>query len=261
MTDYPRFQLNHGNNGEQHLHYHGAPIVSLVFRLADWWAAVSCQISARRSDRVGEASKHAHPWAQVAALAAGALVLFGAVPTDAQDTVRIRGTIEAVTEDIYSVRTRDDKLLRLRLATNANVAASVRSTITDIKPGIYIGMAAVPEADGNLRALEAHIFDESMRGTAEGHRAWDLLPKSTMTNAVVDDIVRTVDGDAVTLKYKDGQQRILIPAGTTIVTYRPASAAELKVGAVLFVPSATSQTDGTFEAQRVMVGRDVAPPQ
>jgi hypothetical protein len=261
MSDYPRIQLNRGDNDDQHLHYHGAPIVSLVFRLADRWAALPRRTMARHSSIAGPVVEHANPWTQAAALAAAALVLFGAVPADAQDTVRIRGTIEAVTGDIYSIRTRDDKSLRLRLAANANVAASVRSAITDIKPGIYIGMAAVPEADGSLRALEAHIFDESMRGAAEGHRAWDILPKSTMTNAVVDDVVRTVDGDAITLKYKDGQQRILVPTGTTVVSYRPGSTAELKVGAVVFVPSATSQTDGTFEAQRVMVGRDVAPPQ
>ncbi len=82
-----------------------------------------------------------------------------------------------------------------------------------------------------------------------------------MTNAVVDEVVRAVDGHTVTLNYKDGHQRILIPNGTTIVTYLPGSVAELKAGAAVFIPSAFHQADGTLEAQRVMVGRDVAPPQ
>ena len=122
-------------------------------------------------------------------------------------------------------------------------------------------MAAVPHTTETLRALEAHIFHESMRGTGEGHRPWDLLPKSTMTNAVVDDMVKTVDGHTVTLKYKDGEQKIVIPPGTPIVTYLPGSIDELAPGAVIFVPAASRQADGTLLVQRIMVGRDVAPPQ
>jgi hypothetical protein len=149
----------------------------------------------------------------------------------------------------------------LRLAPTASVAASIKSTLSDIRPGLYIGVAALPQANGTLHALEVHIFDETMRGTAEGHRPWDLLPESTMTNAVVEAIVASVDGHSVMLRYKNGQKQILIPTGTTIVTYVPGSIAELKLGAIVFIPAATNQPDGTLEAQRVMVGRDVAPPQ
>jgi hypothetical protein len=100
-----------------------------------------------------------------------------------------------------------------------------------------------------------------MRGTGEGHRPWDLLPKSTMTNATVHDVVTAVDGHVVMLKYKGGEQRIVIPPGTVIVTYLPASVTELAPGAVIFVPAASRQADGTLIAQRAMVGRDIAPPQ
>jgi hypothetical protein len=198
---------------------------------------------------------------QIWSLAAGLALALAATSASAQETLRVRGQIESVAGQIYSIRTRDDRLVNVRLASNAGIAASVKSALSDIAPGSFIGVAAEPQADGTLRALEAHIFHESMRGTGEGHRAWDLLPKSTMTNAVVDDIVRAVDGHAVTLKYKDGQQRILIPHGIIIVTYLPGSVAELKAGAAVFIPAATTQADGTLEAQRVMVGRDIAPPQ
>lgn len=188
-------------------------------------------------------------------------VLIGTGGAIAQDTVRVRGTIEHVDGDVYVVKDRTDRVLRVRLAANAGIAASVRSSLTDIRPGLYVGVAALPQADGTLRALEAHIFDESMRGTAEGHRAWDLLPNSTMTNAVVEEIVTAVEGHAVTLRYADGQKHVLIPPGATIVTYLPGSVTELKPGAAVFVPGATSQPDGTWVTQRVMVGRNVAPPQ
>ena len=193
----------------------------------------------------------------VAALA----LLLTAAKASAQEPVRIRGSIESLADGVYSIRTRENKPVKLRVAPAASVAASIRSTLSDIKPSVYIGVAALPQADGTLRALEVHIFDETMRGTAEGHRPWDLLPESTMTNAVVEDIATSVDGHSVMLRYKGGQKQVLIPPGTTIVTYLPGSIAELKPGAIVFIPAAINQPDGTLEAQRVMVSRDVAPPQ
>jgi hypothetical protein len=193
--------------------------------------------------------------------AAGVLLMLGGGVAAAQDVMRVRGTIERVEGDVYVIKARDGGVLRLKLAANAGVAASVKSAMADIKQGSFIGVAALPQADGTLRALEAHIFHESMRGTGEGHRPWDLLPKSTMTNATVHDVVRAVDGHSVTLKYKDREQKFVIPAGTVIVTYLPGSVSELKAGAVIFVPAASRLADGTLQAQRIMVGRDIAPPQ
>jgi hypothetical protein len=189
-------------------------------------------------------------------------LLPGITQAAAQEIVRVRGAIEQVVAgDIYVVRTRNDGTVKLKLAPNAGVAASVKSCLADIKAGGFIGVAALPQADGTLRALEAHIFHESMRGTGEGHRLWDLLPKSTMTNATVHEVVQAVEGNTVTLKYKDGEQKIVIPVGTVVVTYLPGNVAELKAGAAIFVPAANRQADGTLLAQRIMVGRDVAPPQ
>ena len=188
------------------------------------------------------------------------LVFMGGV-VFAQETVRVRGTIEGLDGSIYIVKARDGSNLKLTLAANAGVAASVKSALSDIKQGSYIGVAALPQPDGSQRALEVHIFHESMRGTGEGHRPWDLQPKSTMTNATVDQIVSAADEHTLTLKYKDGEKRIVVPKETVVVTYLPGSVAELVPGAVIFVPAATRQADGTLQAQRVMVGRDVPPPQ
>ena len=188
------------------------------------------------------------------------LVFMGGV-VFAQETVRVRGTIEGLDGSIYIVKARDGSNLKLTLAANAGVAASVKSALSDIKQGSYIGVAALPQPDGSQRALEVHIFHESMRGTGEGHRPWDLQPKSTMTNATVDQIVSAADEHTLTLKYKDGEKRIVVPKETVVVTYLPGSVAELVPGAVIFVPAASRQADGTLQAQRVMVGRGVPPPQ
>jgi hypothetical protein len=192
---------------------------------------------------------------------AGLGLLFAGTAVVAQDMVRVRGTIERVEGGAYIVKARDGSHMKVALAANAGVAASVKSSMSDIKSGAFIGVAALPQVDGILRALEVHIFHESMRGTGEGHRPWDLLPKSTMTNATVHDVVTAVDGHVVTLRYKDGEERVVIPPGTVIVTYLPGSVSELKAGAAIFVPAASRQADGTLQAQRIMVGRDIAPPQ
>jgi hypothetical protein len=194
-------------------------------------------------------------------LGVGGLGLLVAGAAIAQDVVRVRGTIERVEGDAYIVKARDGTTLKLTLGPNAGVAASVKSALSDIKPGSFIGVAALPLSDGSQRALEVHIFHESMRGTGEGHRPWDLQPKSTMTNATVERIAAATDGHSITLKYKDGEKRIVVPGETVVVTYLPGSVSELKAGAVIFVPGAVRQADGTLQAQRIMVGRDIAPPQ
>jgi hypothetical protein len=193
--------------------------------------------------------------------AAGLGVLLGGGVASAQEAVRVRGTIEAVDGNIYIVRARDGGLMKFTLAPNAGVAASVRSALPDIKPGSYIGVAAMPMPDGSQRALEVHVFHESMRGTGEGHRPWDLQPGSTMTNATVGQVAAVTDGHSMLLRYKDGEKNIVVPSGTLVVTYLPGDLSELKPGATIFLPAATRRSDGTLQAQRVMVGRDVAPPQ
>jgi hypothetical protein len=179
----------------------------------------------------------------------------------AQDApVRIRGTIERVEGDTYHVKARDGAALKLKLAPNAAVVALVPATAADIKQGSYIGVAGMPQPDGSQKALEVHIFPESMRGVGDGHRGWDLQPSSTMTNGNVETAAASSDGQSVTLKYKDGEKKISIPSGIPIVLYAPGEVSELKPGAKIFVSAATKQADGTLQAPRVNVGRGVAPP-
>jgi hypothetical protein len=195
-------------------------------------------------------------------LAATMLGLVMAVPMAwAQEApVRIRGTIEKVEGDTYIVKARDGAELKLKLAANATVVALVQASPADIKQGSYIGIAGMPQADGSQKALEVHIFPESMRGVGDGHRGWDLQASSTMTNGNVEQTAAASDGQQVTLKYKDGEKKIAIPAGIPIVLYVPGEVSELKPGAKIFVSAATKQPDGTLQAPRVNVGRGVAPP-
>jgi outer membrane lipoprotein SlyB len=176
-------------------------------------------------------------------------------------TVRVRGEILQSDGANLVVKTRQGETVTIRLADNARVAGLVRIPLSDIKPGSYVGSAAVPRGDGTFRALEVHVFPEAQRGTGEGHRPFDLEPQSTMTNATVAEIVIRVDGTALTLKHKDGEQTIVVPEGTPIVAYVPGDRSELKPGARIMVFAAQRQADGSFTAPSVTVGRDgLTPP-
>jgi hypothetical protein len=117
----------------------------------------------------------------------------------------------------------------------------------------------MPQPDGSQKALEVHIFPEAMRGTGEGHYAWDLRPQSMMTNANVEQVGAAVDGGTLTLKYKDGEQKIFVPADVPIVRYEAADRTDLKPGSPVFIV-AVKQPDGTFEGRAWRVGRNGAAP-
>jgi len=146
------------------------------------------------------------------------------------------------------------------LAEKAGVSAVVAATLADIKPGTYVGIAAMPQADGSQRALEVLLFPEAMRGVGDGHYGWDLQASSTMTNGNVEQSAVSADGQVLTVKYKDGEKKILVPADIPIVSFAPGDKDELKPGAKIFIAAAIKQPDGTLQAPRVAVGRGIAPP-
>jgi hypothetical protein len=198
-------------------------------------------------------------WRTLIWMALGAALLLP--PASAQDApVRLRGTIERVDGDIYFVKLREGAQVRLKLAPNAGVSAMVPAKLSDIAVGKYIGVAAMPLADGSQKALEVHIFPDALRGLAEGFRPWDLQPQSTMTNANVEATVAAADGHVLTLKYKDGEKRIVVPDGVPIAAYAPGTVSDLKPGTQIFVGAAKRLPDGTLEAGRVNVGKGIAPP-
>jgi hypothetical protein len=189
-----------------------------------------------------------------------ALVLAVAVPAIAQDSVRVRGAIERVEGDLYVIKTRAGAEVKVKLPDNVMVVALTKASLADIKQGSYVGVAGMPQPDGSQKALEVHIFPEAMRGTGDGHRGWDLQPSSTMTNGAVEQTAASSDGQTLTLKYKDGEKKILVGTDTPIVTYAPGDKSELKAGAPIFISAATKLPDGTLTTPRVNVGRGVAPP-
>src|SRR6476660_6311710 len=176
-------------------------------------------------------------------------------------TVRIRGTIEAVDGAMLSIKSRDGTDVKVRVTDNVAVFGVAKTELSEIKQGSYIGVTAMPEPDGTQRAIAVHIFPETQRGAAEGFRPWDARPNSTMTNATVAETVKGTDGQNILVKYKDGEKKVVVPPGTTVVTFVAGDKSELKPGAKIIIFGAVKKDDGTLEANRVNVGRDgITPP-
>jgi hypothetical protein len=191
-------------------------------------------------------------------LAAGIWV--GATGTTlAQEAVRYRATIDTVQGDTLRLTTRTGDKVTVSLAPDVTVTSLVRIKIEDIKPGSFIGSAAMPKAGGTQRALEVHVFPESMRGAGEGHRPFDLQPQSTMTNGTVGSVTGTV-GRTLTVTYNGGEKTIVVPQDTPIVTYQPGTCALLVVNAHIIM-FGTRSPDGKVTANRITVGKDgLVPP-
>jgi len=173
---------------------------------------------------------------------------------------RVRGTIEAVDGDVLSVKSRSGEDVKLHMTADMRVVGLVKISLSDIKVGSFIGTTTVPGPDGGANAIEVHVFPENMRGTGEGSRPFDLRPNSTMTNATVAETVVNNEGHILTVKYKDGEKKVVVTPDTPVVTYVPADKSDLKAGAKV-IAFIKKLPDGSFETNRVSVGRDgLTPP-
>ena len=195
-------------------------------------------------------------------LAAASFALVCTVlPAAAQETVRIRGTIESVDGDVYVVKNRDGAEMKVTMTDKPLFVAIVKATMADIKPGMFVGSTGMTQPDGSQKAIEVHIFPESMRGTGEGHYDWDLKPNTKMTNANVEQTVGGVDGQMLSVKYKDGEKKLLVTPETAVVTYVTGDKSDLKPGIKVFVGAGKKLADGTVQTPRITYGKDgLTPP-
>ena len=196
------------------------------------------------------------------AFSAAALSLLAVTSiANAQGTVRLRGTVDRMEGSMYVIKLSDGTEAKVAPTEKALFVAIVKASLSDIKQGSFVGTTGMPQADGSQKAIEVHIFPEAMRGTGEGHYPWDLRPQSTMTNANVEQTATGVDGQTLTLKYKDGEKKILVPPDAMIVTYVPGDKSEITPGTKIFIAAAKKLDDGTFQTPRINYGKNgLGPP-
>jgi len=174
---------------------------------------------------------------------------------------RIRGTVESLQGNVLKVKARGGESMTVQLADNAVIMGVARAGVGDLAMGKYIGSATVGERDGALVALEVHIFPESMRGTGDGHRDFDVRPNSKMTNGNVAEIKSMGADRVMKVNYKGGEKSILVTADTVVVAYQPAGRADIKPGAGIYINAAERGPDGTLATSRINIGlRGQAPP-
>src|SRR5215469_14801986 len=185
-----------------------------------------------------------HKFARAAVIAAG-MSLIAASTAWAQGQMapakpgHLRGTIEKVDGNTLTVKVRGGSTATLKLADNARVTALEKATVADIKQGDFIGVTAMPQPDGSQKAIGLHIFMNAQRGVVPARFSpWDRQPGSTMTNADVQSTVAGVDGQTMTVKYSDGEKKIIVPPNTPVVAYAPGNAGDLKPGAQIFILAA-----------------------
>ena len=196
-------------------------------------------------------------------LVAVAMVFASVLAATAQQSptpTRVRGTIEAIDGDVVSVKSRSGTDVKLHMTSDIKVVGITKISLADIKVGSFIGTTTLPGPDGRQNAVEVHVFPEAMRGTGEGTRPYDLHPNSTMTNATVAEQVAGTDGQTLMIKYKDGEKKVTVGPDTPVVTYVPAEKSDLKAGAKI-IAFVKQLPDGSFESNRISVGRDgLTPP-
>ena len=178
----------------------------------------------------------------------------------ATQKIRVRGTVIALAGEQLQVKAREGNTVNIALKPGWSVAAVAKASVNDIKQRDYVGIASLPKSEGGDGALEVLIFPPQMKGLGEGSFGWDLKPKSTMTNATVGDAVKSVQGSVLTVSYHGQDKKISIQRDTPVVTLAPATAEDLKPGAVVFV-SAERGANGAISSGQVIVGKTgVVPP-
>ncbi len=193
--------------------------------------------------------------------AAIAVVMTTSALAQQPTTVRVAGTVESFDGRVLAVKSAKLGDVKISVPENVTVFGVLKATVADIKPGAYIGVGAMPQADNSQRAIQVTIFSEAQRGVGEGFRPWDARPNSTMTNGAVEQTVTSVDGPVLTVKYKGGVQKIVVPPDAVIRAYAVGDKGELKPGAHVAIIRALKKPDGSLETNRVNVGRGGVIPE
>ena len=187
-------------------------------------------------------------------LAAACLAFAAGAVAQPPPSVRVAGTVESFDGHVLTIKSAKFGEVKINLTDNAAVFGVSKATLADIKPGSYIGVGAMPQADGSQRAIQVTVFAEVQRGLGEGHRPWDARPNSTMTNGAVDKTVGSVDGEVLMVKYKGGEQKIVVPPEAKIFAYSGADTSELKPGAHVAVLRAVKSRTARWKPTASMSG-------
>jgi len=177
-----------------------------------------------------------------------ALALTGGI-AEAQKPTRVRGNISALEGNDLAVKTRNGKLVTVRLTEKTNIVFTQPIALSEIKPGDFLGVTSVKGRGGDLTAFEVRRFPKPVN---PGHRRFDGRDDQTMTNATVSTMVQAANGRELTLSYKGGSQKIVVPADAAISMLVPGKRSQLIPGARVNL-TARPDESGRLSAVRIQV--------
>ena len=196
---------------------------------------------------------------------AGVVIALLAVPALAQTPAgttptRVTGTVDKLDGNNLTVNMKDGPAVTVLLADNAAVFGVEKRSLANIKPGDYLASGGVRGTDGKIHAVEVRIFPETLRGTGEGQRPWDVKQDGVMTNATVGTVSQSPQGGVIHVKYKEGESEYTVGPEVPIVAYVAGDRSLLKPGAAVLT-IAQKKPDGSLTAARVTAEKDgVKPP-
>src|SRR4051794_11197690 len=76
-------------------------------------------------------------------------------------TVRIRGTIEAVDGPVLAIKSREGTDMKVRMTDNVAVFGVVKTELSEIKAGSYIGVSAMAQPHRTPKGPPGAIFSRT----------------------------------------------------------------------------------------------------
>lgn len=177
--------------------------------------------------------------------------LLAALPAQAQLPQRIRGTVASLGGETLVVHGRDGNDITVKLAPDAAVRVDAPTTVAAIKPGSTLGIVSRGPADQQVAVAIRIVPTGSM--SRLGTFPWDMMPQSTMTNAVVEGQSLEASAQMLTLKAGDTVVHMAI-APDAVVAESEAGERSLLVPGAKVVVFATPDGSG-LASRAVVVGK------
>ena len=162
-----------------------------------------------------------------------AAVAIVAQPAAPQPAV-IRGVVASLKPGQVTVRPRTGKPIVVDLTPDWAVQVTKPISVTEIKPGSFIGTTEMPKSETTGRSLEVHVFPPGVK-VGEGHYGWNLRKGSMMTNGTVGQVTVGPKGRELQISYPTGQRKVVVPPNVPVVQITGGDRSMIKTGVQVFL--------------------------
>ena len=184
------------------------------------------------------------------------LILSGGAFAQSPQSVNIRGTITSFDGRMIRVEARGAGPVEVELPDTVSVSGTKAFSLSDIKPGMVLGVTTIKRADGETVAIDVRPIPPT---APLGLTPFDLAVGSTMTNAALEGQAVLANGLELVLNYKSGVVKVLVPPGTPMSQSAPGSRADIKPGETIFIVARIGEAD-KLTAARVQVSTNGVKP-